>query len=96
MTHLGELDAALVVTEGSGHDAFTGIQENSQVRLTHRDDGSFVTSGPSVDDTALETLGLSEERLARVRYLRAEIAGGRYFVASHHVAERLMDTMLLD
>jgi anti-sigma28 factor (negative regulator of flagellin synthesis) len=63
------------------------------VRLTHRDDGSFVASDSSLDDSVLDTLGLSEERLARLRHLRAEIAGGRYFVASHDVAARLMDYM---
>jgi anti-sigma28 factor (negative regulator of flagellin synthesis) len=96
MSRTDDFEAGLVAPGGSVHEAFTGIQENSQVRLTHRDDGSFVTSDSSLDNGALEALGLSEERLARLRHLRAEIAGGRYFVASHDVAERLMDYMVLD
>jgi hypothetical protein len=96
MTHMDDFEAGLVAPEGSEHEAFSGIQENSQVRLTHRDDGSFVASDSSLDDGLLEALGLSEERLARLRHLRAEIAGGRYFVASHDVADRLMGYMLVD
>jgi anti-sigma28 factor (negative regulator of flagellin synthesis) len=96
MTRMDDFEAGLVAQVGSEHETSTGGQENSQVRLTHRDDGSFVTSDSSLDDGVLETLGLSEERLARLRHLRAEIAGGRYFVASHDVAGRLMDYMSVD
>ena len=96
MSHMDDFEAGLMAPEGSEHEAFAGIQESSQVRLTHRDDGSFVASDSSMEDGLLETLGVSEERLVRLRHLRAEIAGGRYFVASHDVAERLMDFMLAD
>jgi anti-sigma28 factor (negative regulator of flagellin synthesis) len=93
MTRMGEFDTLFTAMEGNDRDAFAGIQESSQVRLTHREDGSFVSSP---DDTLLQSLGLTEERLARLRHLKAEIAGGRYFVSAGDVAGRLMDHMLLD
>ena len=96
MTRMNDLEAGLLALGESEPEGFKGIQEDSQVRLTQRDDGSFVISDSSLDDSVLQALGLSEERLARLRHLRAEIAGGRYFVASHDVAGRLMDCMLVD
>jgi anti-sigma28 factor (negative regulator of flagellin synthesis) len=91
MTCNGEFESGLMVTERNDQDALMGMQQVSQVRLTHREDGSLVSPELVLKETVLEA---PAERVERLRVLKAAIESGQYFVSSHDVAERLMRSMM--
>jgi anti-sigma28 factor (negative regulator of flagellin synthesis) len=96
MNCTGEFELGLMTTERSDQDAFAGVQKVSQVRSTHREDGSLVSPEVSPGETLLDAAALAVHRGERLRRLKEAIDSGRYYVSANDLADRLMTWMLVD
>jgi anti-sigma28 factor (negative regulator of flagellin synthesis) len=93
MNGTGEFEPGFMAEEQGDQEVLTGMQHVSQVRSTRRDDGSLVSPESAPKETLLEVPGVSDRRVERLRMLKEAIDGGRYFVPSSDVAERVMASM---
>jgi anti-sigma28 factor (negative regulator of flagellin synthesis) len=93
MTSICDVQSMLTAANGSGNDGALAKKQRSQKGAS---DHSLSGLDRVEQGALLEALGQADERSERLRRLKEKIDGGRYFVASGELAERMMAFMMAD
>jgi anti-sigma28 factor (negative regulator of flagellin synthesis) len=93
MIGIGEVESMLMATNGIGDNGALATTLRSQKAASNH---SLAGLDPAEEGALQEALGLIDERNKRLQTLKEKILGGRYFVASGDIAERMMTAMMVD